>query len=190
MLISSFAALLVYMQQAKIMREQTDLLIQQTKANAWPHLTIEVYRGFGQKGLHTFKMQVLNKGVGPAILEQTRISYDGTYLENWDEFFDVIIVPDSISISYSNNNINERVIASNETLELIDWSNYRGESTNTPLMNYIDSKTGKIQIEICYKSIHGEQFSVRRTGFKTDLEVNERNVGNICNSNGTKVFLH
>ena len=48
-LISSFAALFVYVRQARIMSEQsnilleqTSILLEQTKASTWPHLSIEL----------------------------------------------------------------------------------------------------------------------------------------------------
>ena len=173
-LFASFGALFVYIRQASIMSEQTKILLEQTKANAWPHLSIELYRGHSAKGLNIYKIEIRNKGTGPAIMEQTRITYDNTHVENWEEFHQRMLVPDSIDISYSNRNISGRVLSSNEGLVLVDWSNSDENSHNTSLMEFIYQRADKISIEICYKSIHGDAWTVKREGFRSDLEINER----------------
>ncbi|MEM7381168.1 MAG: hypothetical protein AAF361_08205, partial [Bacteroidota bacterium] len=106
-LLASFAALFVYVRQANIMSEQTRILMEQTKANAWPHLSLELYRGYSSDGMSSFKITVSNKGTGPAILEQTQVAFDGTEAESWQEFFEIINIPDSLPVVYSSSNISE-----------------------------------------------------------------------------------
>ena len=194
-LLASIGTLIVSSRQSNIMHEQTSILfeqtnvlLEQTKTNTWPHLTIGLWKGSDEYGkLTTYKFFVDNKGVGPAIIEKVRISYDGSYASSWDEFYEIIQVPDSIHISHSNQNIHNRVLASNETLNLIDWSTDKG--FQTPLSDYIHPRADKIKIEICYKSIHGETWSVTRSGFQSDLESNDRTDRAHCNYNNEKMFI-
>jgi len=108
------------------MSEQTKILLEQSKASAWPHLSIWMNRGFGKAGMIQFSIIISNKGTGPAIVEKAVITYDGKSVENWQTFFEAIGVPDSIPVTYSNRDIRGRVLASNEELTLIDWSNREG----------------------------------------------------------------
>ena len=196
-LISSFAALFVYVRQARIMSEQsnilleqTSILLEQTKASTWPHLSIEGWQGNNQDGrVMIFKIVVTNKGTGPAILEKTRISFDDVYVESWNDFYKVVGVPDSIKVFHSNQNIHNRVLASDERLELIDWSIVGDDPEASLLTEFIYSKSDRIKVEICYKSIHGDTWSVSRLGFKSDLEANDRVDLEDCSNFEGKIFL-
>jgi len=132
-LISSFTALFVYVKQTQIMKEQPRILLEQTKANSWPHLPIELWRGDNHYGKPIiYKIIVTNKGIGPAILEKTRIPCDGVFAESWNDFYRILKVPDSIQVTHSNGNIHNRVLASNELKELIDWSIRGNRSEGSP----------------------------------------------------------
>ncbi len=184
-LISSFAALFVYIRQTSIMNEQTKILLEQTKANAWPHLSIELHRGYSRSGLHTYKYVIDNKGTGPAIIEKVVISVDGKAVKNWQEFYTTIQIPDTINVSHSNENIHQRVLSSNQNLTLIDWSN----TNNEALIKYIYSQADKIKVQICYKSIHGDIWNIERHGFLTDLEATKRAKVEFCDLGEEVEFL-
>ena len=123
-----------------------------------------------------------------AIIEKTIITYDDQAIQSWGEFYKVLQVPDSLGISHSNDNIHQRVLASNEKLELIDWSNHPNSSARTNLMEYIFKRADKIGIEICYASIHGDKWRVKRLGFQTDLEEIERKKVDDCGLDDVKNF--
>ncbi|MEM7381234.1 MAG: hypothetical protein AAF361_08555, partial [Bacteroidota bacterium] len=106
--------------------------------------------------------------------------------ESWQEFFEIINIPDSLPVVYSSSNISERVLASNESLELIDWSNKR-DYNNSPLMEFIYERADKISVEICYSSIHGDLWKVKRVGFKSDLERQQRFEQTSCDAEA-KIF--
>ncbi|MEL6974193.1 MAG: hypothetical protein AAGL29_02230 [Bacteroidota bacterium] len=169
-LLTSFAALFVYVRQTNIMSEQSRILLEQTKSNAWPHLSLDMWVGDRNGKIVTYKFIVQNKGIGPALIESVKISYDGTYVENWAEFYEALQVPDSIVISQSTHNIHARVLAANESMSVIDWSTSEGINDNTDLAMFIFDRGDKIKMEICYQSIHGDTWKVTRHGFQSDLE--------------------
>ena len=189
-LLTSFAALFVYVRQTNIMSEQSRILLEQTKSNAWPHLSLDMWVGDRDGKIVTYKFIVQNKGIGPALIESVKISYDGTFVENWDEFYKVLQVPDSISISQGTQNIHARVLAANESMSVIDWSTSEGLNDNTELAMFIFERGDKIKIDICYKSIHGDAWRVTRNGFRTDLEELVRIQLDECETeSGEKLFL-
>jgi len=186
-LLASFAALLIYTRQAQIMNKQTEILLEQTKASAWPHLTIQRLSNNALKGDGLFEIFIENKGTGPAIIEKVTVAFDGEAVSNWKEFYQQMNVPDSLLRSHSNENIRNQVLAANETLHFIKW-----ESTATynhrflPLLKKVSDK---ISISICYQSVYGDKWVVRRDGFLTDLEPNERSKQEACANTDTKEFI-
>lgn len=100
-LIASFAAF-VSMRQASIMNEQTAILLQQTKANVWPYLYLNLDRGYDQGGISNYRITITNKGTGPAIIERVKVSYAGEAVENWNSLYEKAAVPDSVFRGHSN----------------------------------------------------------------------------------------
>ena len=80
-------------------------------------------------------------------------------------------------------------MASNEKLILIDWSGMDKSNNNDELISHIYSIADKIKIQICYESIHGDGWLVSRTGFKTDKELNKREVQKNCDFTQGEIFL-
>ncbi|CAM1357747.1 hypothetical protein [Tenacibaculum xiamenense] len=165
-LLASIGALVVSTRQASIMNEQTKIILEQSKSSAWPSLSIGMSRTVDEDGVSDFLFTISNRGTGPAIVEQTYISYNGTYISNWSEFYELLKVPDSIKISHRNDILLNRVIKPSEDFNLIDWSN------NKPLMKFIYPKADAIEIIICCKSVYGDYWQVRRKGMKNNLERN------------------
>ncbi|MBW1295266.1 hypothetical protein [Aquimarina litoralis] len=161
-LIASFSALFVYMRQASIMSEQTKILLQQTKANAWPYLDLSYsYNSSGNNDLNKiFSFALHNKGIGPAIIQNVSIIYNDTLVHNWEEFHKKLQINDSLlEIGYNNSSISNKVISPNEKIRFIDWSE------NPGLADIIRKKAGTIKINVCYKSVFDEFWSVERIGF-------------------------
>ncbi|MFD2587201.1 hypothetical protein ACFSQJ_09685 [Croceitalea marina] len=181
-LIASFGALIVSMRQASIMNEQTKILIEQSKSNAWPSLSIEMSRGVRSDGLTKFNFQISNRGTGPAIIDKTVISYDGKSFENWNEFYKLLNVPDSIPLGHGNDILFNRIISPNENFNLIDWS------VNKKLMQFIYDRADKISVKICYKSVYGDFWIVKRNGLQNNLEKNVNEKTDSCSLSDEVAF--
>lgn len=182
-LIASFSALFVYIQQASIMREQTELLLEQTKANAWPHLTVGMSISASRDSVTQHKIILSNRGTGPAVIEGTMITYLNKPVQNWDQLYELIEVPDSIFINHSYQNIYGYVMLPGEDFMLIDWS------LSEELMQYVYDRAAKISIQVCYRSVYNDFWQVKRDGFYSDLEQNVRQEVEQCTFSGDSIFL-
>lgn len=85
-LLISFAAVYVSMRQANIMNRQTEILLEQTKASAWPSLSLSLRRGFVESKIDEYRISVTNKGTGPAIIKGVKVAYNGQSVKKWGNF--------------------------------------------------------------------------------------------------------
>lgn len=182
-LVASFAALFVSVRQAHIMNQQTDILLEQTKASAWPSVSIGMDRSIVNGDVNKYLFTLTNRGTGPAIVEQTIITYDDTPISNWDEFYELINVPNGMNIGHGNDILIGRVIPPNEEFGLINWNG------NPEIMNFVYQLGHKINIEVCYKSVYGEYWTVKRNGLQTNLEKNEVTQSKACRKTNLKLFV-
>ncbi len=182
-LLSSFSALFVYIQQASIMREQTELLLEQTKANAWPYLTLAMSQNHSKQGLESYILYLSNKGTGPVIIEGAIITYQEKSIQKWNDLYDLIDVPDTINRGYTNSILYEQIIQPGEEFMLVNWNDRK------ELMRYIYDRSEDITIEVCYRSVYNDRWHVKRTGFRTNLEKNIREEVEVCNFIENALFL-
>ncbi len=181
-LIASFGTLIVSMKQASIMNEQTEVLLEQSKLNAWPSLSIEMHKGFQKNGINRFSVEISNRGTGPAIIEQTIIKYNGVSFKNWTEFYELLHAPDSIRTGHGNDILYNRIISPNEDFILVNWS------FNKKLARFIYERANNFSVEICYKSVYGDLWNVCRNGLKSNLEKNQRKKIDACDASNEVLF--
>ncbi|MCT4639070.1 MAG: hypothetical protein N4A72_15310 [Bacteroidales bacterium] len=155
----SFSTLFVTMYQASIMNKQNDVILKQTKANAWPCLIVEKTE-LGDKlspDITKYLFSISNKGTGPAIIRGVRVKYKDTVVKSWREMFAVMQIPDSIPLWRTYSLISRSVISANESLTMIDISD------NPKLAKYMINNGKDINVEIIYKSVFDELWMVERT---------------------------
>lgn len=181
-LICSFAALFVYIHQARIMREQTKILLEQTKSSSWPNLSIQLNRSFSQGDVLGFEFIIANRGTGPAIVNSAVISFDGEPASNWAHVYQLANVPDSILQQHFNDSVYDLIIPPNEEFKLIGWTGY------PEIMNYMYEVSDKISIQLCYSSVYDDHWLVKREGMKTNLEKNIREKTDECSILGPALF--
>lgn len=184
----SFIALFISVRQTSIMSEQTRLLVEQNKGNAWPHLEMGLSRGYignEEEGyrINLFKINITNKGTGPAIVEAVRVLYDGQASRNWDDFYQKAVLPDSIAGGHSNSTVMNKVIAANEEVTMLNLSN------NGELMQYIYDRGEQFVLEICYRSVYDDHWLVRREGFHTNLEQIQTTRVDGCQVKAEELFM-
>lgn len=76
----SLIGTLVSIYEARVLREQQDLLAEQKSASAWPYLQAGPNTNYQGDSVATIAFEIENKGIGPAILA------DFHYLFNGNEF--------------------------------------------------------------------------------------------------------
>ena len=135
--VTSICALIVAVRQTEIMQEQQ-------RASAWPHLE------WLPSNYPTLAIRVANKGVGPAIVEDVRIHYAGKdYDANIRGMFNDLIGTDTFFSVIST--VEGRVITPGETITMIEVEDPRA------LRIYAETDIRDFpRIEICYRSIYGE----------------------------------
>jgi hypothetical protein len=119
-------------------------------ASAWPHLQIANFREEQKdstKNMTTVKL--MNKGIGPAIVESVSYQYKGKDIESLEELI-VAVVGKMYSGSYKSLTIDE-VIASNE--EIIHVSLIEARASRI-----LNKELPNIKMKIKYKSVHDEHW--------------------------------
>lgn len=132
------ATLVVYMYQARIMREQQ-------QASVWPYVEWTLTLG-SQSG---FDITVVNKGVGPAIIKSTSLELDGKPMADATEFMYALLDhPDSIA--YNTSSLDGTVMAPGEEIHFLRIA------ANSATRKLDPSVYNRISFKITYSSIYNE----------------------------------
>lgn len=157
-LLVSFAALFVSIQQAAQMNRQTEILLEQTKSAAWPSLDIGMEVTLANDSIHGLVVTVENKGTGPAIVDGVRLTYAGEAIPSWSELFRRAAMPDSIPPSRLASKLHNAVISANEEVVVLDLLD------NQALMQWFYARGEHLRLEICYKSVFDDHWLASRQG--------------------------
>ncbi|TVQ19418.1 MAG: hypothetical protein EA361_00780 [Bacteroidetes bacterium] len=146
MLIAAFA-ILISISTLIVYIYQSNLMKQQQKMSVWPYLN------YGPSwGQDYFIVDLINKGIGPAIIENVTITFDGKEIEGIEGIMK--LVPDSIRGSYSFSTIPPGlVIMAGEALTLL---NVTEPTVVAYLMDNI--LNDKFHMEVCYSSVYGDSW--------------------------------
>ena len=146
MLIAAFAifislsTLFVYIYQSNLMK-------QQQKMSVWPYLSY--VPSWGNDYLN---INLINKGIGPAIIENVRLTFDGKEIDGIEKLME--FVPDSLRSPFSYSSILPGlVVMAGESIPLLNVSDPK---TVSYLLNNMLNE--KIYIEICYTSVYGDSW--------------------------------
>ena len=155
-LLISFFTLFVSIEEARIMREQQELMQAQQKASVFPYLSQDQNYKFGEdKGEFTYTIE--NKGVGPAQIKEVKLHLNGETMENYNELNAALkeIFPDSTSFALYYTNISTYFLSAKEAIVPI-----RIIYDSSP--KYLDLiSTLSLNYEICYCSIYNDCWSIK-----------------------------
>jgi hypothetical protein len=132
----SFLTLFVYLYQSNLMKTQQ-------KMSAWPHLT------FGPSWGHDYIIiNLMNKGIGPAIIKKVRISIDNEPLDGIHEIMHFF--PDSLVSEFTYSGLWEgQVVMAGENIQLFKNNNAK------TVKYFLDMvQANRIEFEICYCSVY------------------------------------
>ena len=119
-------------------------------ASAWPHLQTAIYRTEKKdstKNIVTIKL--MNKGIGPAIIESVAYEYEGKPIAGLDPLVKKIVGLE-FSGSYKDF-VRGEAIAQNEDFDYVSISGAKASRVFREAL-------GKIKIKIIYKSVHDEHW--------------------------------
>lgn len=147
----SFLTLFVYLYQSTIMKTQQ-------KMSVWPHVT------FGPSwGSDYFTINLVNKGVGPAIIKNINVEINNRQIDGIHEIMK--FVPDSLQSEYNYSSLFVgQVIMAGEKIQLFQ---NRNTETIQHLLKIME--TEKIKIEVCYCSVYKDCWT------STGIKVTESN---------------
>jgi hypothetical protein len=138
-------ALLVSAYTAYIQREQV-------RAQVLPIL--EYFSSAGPE----IRFEVLNKGVGPALVRHVIVTVDGHPARSWSEALDLLLGPGKHHFAQSQ--LANRAMSPGETLQVLiphdDEGNTLHPGTPGSLGNRFDAERGRVGVEICYCSTLGD----------------------------------
>lgn len=155
----SVCALIVSVTQTRIMIRQSELMDTQARASVRPILIYERYRAFDPQTLQLtdYQMSILNRGVGPASIDDVYVAHNGKVVRSWGSLFQRMNVHDSIPTYVTTEPLNNAVIQAGEEVVFLDLSD------NLALARVINKSLDSIDMKILYSSIYGDQFELRRT---------------------------
>lgn len=138
----SVATLFVYIYQARIMQGQQH-------ASVWPHIE----RQYVQTSTDGFILRVVNKGVGPAIIQSAKMRWNNEPVETPYHLLSKFVNPDSISLYYSS--LEKMVLAPGEKVEVFHIY-VKDQTEYYKLQKALENFYSKFSFEICYCSIYKE----------------------------------
>jgi hypothetical protein len=149
--ILSVTAILIGMMTLVVYFIQTRLIIDQQHAGVWPCIEITGTNfGDGTGIKEDFKVNITNKGIGPAIIKKVEIKYRGKIYKEFPVVFELA----TKSNNYMNSSLEGRTMASNETVNPIQiYLSKEGHKFAQLFYNH-DS----IQTKIYYQSVYGKCF--------------------------------
>ena len=83
-LITAVAAVVITLEQTKVMREEAELERKNARISVLPSVWLSTHIG-DTEGEAYYKVVLTNKGLGPAVIERFDVSYQGQPVYNWDE---------------------------------------------------------------------------------------------------------
>lgn len=138
---------------------QTKLMQKQAKLSVLPYLSVSSSYNTGDEP--SFKLILINEGVGPAIIESRKVFYKG---EEYDvDFFDFLAqqipgLDSTENISHASFNYGS-ILPAGEDLYLIAAFGDRG-TVDFLAASLQEMNTEDLDYEIVYRSIYGERWKV------------------------------
>ena len=149
--ILSVSAIMIGLMTLVVYFIQTRLIIDQQHAGVWPCIELSGTNDMrGTKNKELFNINVINKGIGPAIIKKVEIKFRKKI---YNDFGDVFTIATG-SRNYINSSLEGRTMASNETINPIQIPLSMEGHKFAPLFYNHDST----QIKIYYQSVYGKCF--------------------------------
>lgn len=146
----SIMTLFVYIYQARIMMDQQH-------TSVWPY--IEWTPTYYSEENQEFYISVINKGVGPALVKDTKLYLDDTlYTYNeYDKFIEKLLGPGKRKALWvMTSSVANRVMAPGEEVKLFHVKNWK--DARIP-----DIQRKRYRLSICYCSIYGDCWTTNGT---------------------------
>ena len=149
--ILSICAILIGLMTLVVYFIQTRLLIEQQHAGVWPCIEItatNTYEGTNDK--ESFKVNITNKGIGPAIIKKVELTFRGKVYHEYSDIFFMV----NHNYNFGRSSLEGRVMAANETVNPLQIP----LSTEGHKFSQIFYNADSLQCKIYYQSVYGKCF--------------------------------
>ena len=157
-LISSATAL-ISLKESGILLEQQQMLTAQQEASVWPYLESRRIHSVSSDTSVIYQFTIVNKGVGPAIIDSVKYVFDGQEITGWG-LEDALqeAYPQYKIIQANNSTLDGKVMAPGETHVIITEKIIKAKTDTTNLMDFLNEFD--FHLEYCYCSVYGKCWKV------------------------------
>ena len=167
-IIASLGSLFIIFRQTELMSKQFELQRLEQHKSVLPYLTM-----FNTSNNQTYGYSISNKGIGPALIDEINIIYKDSVYKNHDlrDFFKVVITKND-TLFKDHNDIGHStlregmLIPANESITTVYYSNQDRIRVRS-LRKWFNEK---IEIEIIFSSIYGEQWQLK-SNYSTPIKI-------------------
>ena len=163
-LITAVAAVVITMEQTKVMREEAELERRNARISVMPSVWVATHIGDTADEAY-FKVVLANKGLGPAVIENFAVTYKGEEIQNWDALVRRIAVDFESPKSFENNTLGSwrspvspglmlEAGGVAEPLRVFDTTDPDG-------LRLLMRGSAHLDISLCYCSLYGDCFETR-----------------------------
>ena len=160
-LVTAVAAVVITMEQTKVMREEAELERRNARISVMPSVWLGTHIGNDEEGAY-FKIVMTNKGLGPAVLESFVVTYKGELVYNWDELARKMAVNVGSEESYQGKTLSSSrsPVSPGLMLEAGGVGEPFGvsESVDTEGLKLMMRGAPDMAIRACYCSLYGDCF--------------------------------
>lgn len=171
----SSISIFISMRETGILADQQQLMASQQEASVWPYLENNLDNVFKDDSIATFKYEITNKGIGPAIVgEEITFYFEDKPIQQW-RLFQVI------KDRYPNLNVTQVQMASLDGAVLAPGEKYTviteqltlAPGDTSSLNRIVNELNGLFDVQYCYCSVYGRCWQVKsidETERSTDCE--------------------
>lgn len=161
-LISSIS-IFISMRETGILAAQQELMASQQEASVWPYLENNLDNVFKDDSIATFKLQITNKGVGPAIVgEEVIFFFDGKPIEHWELHRVIKDRYPNLKVTQSQMaTFDKAVLAPGEVHTVITEQLTLPPGDTSSLNNIVNEINKLYNIKYCYCSVYGRCWLVK-----------------------------
>lgn len=154
-----FAAILISVCAVAVGGYEAYLQRKHDRAQVWPHLELTL-----TSGPTGAELQVINAGIGPAVVRSVNVLVDGRPTAGWQDVFKSML--NHPPGRYSTSTIRERVLRAGEQVTLV-------AVPTAELPPDLPARLGRIGIEVCYASVYGDVWKLVSRGLGGPTEWSE-----------------
>lgn len=170
-LISTLSAYISF-KESKIMMEQQKLALRQQEASVWPYLENTTQNNYMNNTEGLFTYLIVNKGVGPAIIDDVKYKFDGKEISPWGLFKELQEKYSHIAdiTQKESSNLNKAVLAPGESYIVITEKIVIKSNSDISAMNILNEIGDLYILEYCYCSVYGKCWEVKGMDYLVQSE--------------------